>query len=634
VKKRVLVVEDDPGTRQLLSAILGEFGVEVYEAARDEEGFQRFLELGPDLLFIDVLLPRRGGLALLRRIRGVRGGKDVPVFVMSAVYRGADIRTEAVDQLGAIDFLKKPFQIEQVRERARQILAEVQPAGPEAVTPFAPTEILTRGSLAAVDFPMLLKDVAFHKTSGCLNLRWGRVKKVLFLQDGEITFALSNQMRETLGRYLLDHGLIGEEVYQDGIEQMLQTRTKLGEYLIARELIEPKDLFEAIRAHVVEKILEVFAWPEGDFRVSPYREPPAHLPGQPLEVHRMLWDGVRTRLSHERLTATLSPQADLNLLPNGDLFTLASEVPLEKEDLQFLRLLRRLRGHTLGEVLTEVRGETEVRFLYYLLLRGYLTLARGGDGVGVRGLDAADLERVRRSRHRLDAMRSRNYFQVLEVPLDVGDEKVRESYLHRAKDVHPDMLGPGDPPELQQIHSETFHVIQAAYEALKTDTRRREYLKFIQEGLEEEVSDGSQILEGESLFQQGRMALKRRAWDEAVEAFGKAFELNPDEGEYALQLGVAKLHQAASGREGALHEAEELLARSRTLMPASAEPYYRLGHLLALRGDLEGARTHLEAALSRSPHHVEASRELRLIRMRTEKKGGVLGGLFARKEKP
>ncbi|MBE0617616.1 MAG: response regulator, partial [Proteobacteria bacterium] len=206
MKKRVLLVEDDPGTRQLLAALLSEFDAEVYEAARDDEGFQRFLELGPDLLFIDVLLPRRGGLALLRRIRAARGGRDVPVFVMSAVYRGNDIRTEAVDELGALDFLKKPFQLDALRERLRDLLTDTAPPAPEAVTPFAPTEILTRGSLAAVDFPMLLKDVAFHKTTGCLNLRWGRVKKVIFLQDGEVTFVLSNQMRETLGRFLLDRG--------------------------------------------------------------------------------------------------------------------------------------------------------------------------------------------------------------------------------------------------------------------------------------------------------------------------------------------------------------------------------------------------------------------------------------------
>lgn len=634
MKKRVLVVEDDPGTRQLLAAILSEFDVEVHEESRDDQGFQRFLELGPDLVFIDVLLPRRGGLHLLRRIRGARGGKDVPVFVMSAVYRGADIRTEAVRDLGALDFLKKPFQLDALRERLGRLLADAQaPAEAEAVTPFAPSEILSRGSLSTVDFPLLLQDLAFHKTTGCLNLQWGRVKKVVFLQDGEIVFALSNQMRETLGRHLLDRGAVEEEAYREGIEVMLQTKKKLGEFLIARGLIDPKNLFDAVRENVTAKVMDVFAWEGGEFRVSPYQEPPARIPGQPLEAHRVLWEGVRFRVPFERLTATLAPRAELRLLPEGNLFDLAAEVCLEKDDVQFLRLLRRMRGYTLGEVLAEARGEAEVRFLYYLLVRGYLTLSRATAGDASWELDPADMERVRRARHRLDALRSRNYFQVLEVPLDATDEKVRESYLHRAKDVHPDMLGPQDPPELHRIHAETFHAIQAAYEALKTEPRRREYLKFIQEGIEEEVSDGSRILAAEGLFQQGRGLLRRRAWDEAAEAFRKALDANPEEGEYALHLGIARMHQAAAGRANALTEAAELLTRARSLMKDSAEPSYHLGHLLALQGDVEGAQVHLEAALAKSPNHVQALRELRLLRLRQGKKGGMLGALFGKKEK-
>jgi curved DNA-binding protein CbpA len=249
-------------------------------------------------------------------------------------------------------------------------------------------------------------------------------------------------------------------------------------------------------------------------------------------------------------------------------------------------------------------------------------------------LDSAELERIRRARRQLDRLKARNYFQVLELSLDTTDEKVRESYLHKVKDVHPDMLDARDPQELKQLHAETFRVVQAAYEALKTAPRRREYLKFIQEGIEEEVTDGSRILEAEALFQQGRIQLKRRAWDSATEAFQRALDLNPDEGEYALYLGMAKVRQAVAGNEGAISEAEDLLHRARMLLPSSPEPYYYLGRLSLVRGDQERAASYFESALARRPNHVEAIRELRLIKMRNEKKGGVLGTLLGRKDKP
>jgi curved DNA-binding protein CbpA len=269
-----------------------------------------------------------------------------------------------------------------------------------------------------------------------------------------------------------------------------------------------------------------------------------------------------------------------------------------------------------------VVGEGEARFLYYLLLRGYLCLTRG-EGVGSVGgeMDPADLERVRRARRRLDSLGARNYFQVLEVNLEASDGKVREAYLRKAKDVHPDMLGPHDPADLRRIHEETFRVVQTAYESLKTDARRRDYLRFIQEGIEKELSPGTRFLEAETLFQEGRALMKRQAWEAAAEAFRRALELNTDEGEYALHLGIAKMRLAGTGREGALAEAEELFQRALGLMPSSPEPSYRLGRIAALRGETEQAATLFQKALAKSPNHIESLRELRLIRLRTDKKG-------------
>jgi tetratricopeptide (TPR) repeat protein len=212
---------------------------------------------------------------------------------------------------------------------------------------------------------------------------------------------------------------------------------------------------------------------------------------------------------------------------------------------------------------------------------------------------------------------------------------VRETYLHKVKDVHPDMLGPADPAELKNIHGETFHLIQTAYDGLKTEPRRREYLKFIQEGLEEEVTDGSNILEAERYFQQGRIQMKRRDWGSATESFRQAYELNPEEGEYALYLGIAKMRQAVAGDHEVLPEAENLLQRARKLIPASPDPHYHLGRLSILRDDPERATSHFQSALARNPNHVEALREMRLLKMRAGKKGsGVIGALLGRREKP
>ena len=631
MNRRVLIVDDDAATCQLLAEVLTEFGVETIAASTDEDGYRRYLELGPDLIFIDVLRPRKGGIDLLRRIRSVRGGRDVPVFVMSAVYRGGDIRAQSVDELGALEFLKKPFQLGTLRQHLAQVLGNVEEEQ-DVVEPFPPVETLSRGNLGVVELPLLLKDLALHETSGCLKLRAGKVKKIIYIEDGAITFAVSNQLRETLGRHLLQTGKIDDQTYRAGLEVMRTSNRKMGEHLVESGALSAGDLTDAVRQNVLEKILEPFTWPDGDFQLAPPAQPPAVLPGQPFDALRVLWDGVRGPHPLDKIKQTLAGYKELYILPQRDLFELASEVPLEKEDLQFLRIVRRLRGQPLGQITAEAQGADEIRFLYYLLLRGYLALGRSGaQGNDGRTLDLTDRDRIRRARRRLDTLRSRNHFQVLGVSLETSDEQVRAAYLEHAKDSHPDMLAPSDPQELTKIYSEIFRAMQTAYEALKSEARRREYLRFLQEGIVEQTSDAAKILEAEERFQEGRQFLKQRAWSQAAEAFAAALEMNPDEGEYALDLGLARMRQA--GSDTSLTDAEALFQRAKELMPASPEPHYRLGRLAARSGDSGRADTFFRAALARDPNHVESLRELRLSKMRNDKtKGGVLGGLLGRKE--
>jgi CheY-like chemotaxis protein/curved DNA-binding protein CbpA len=634
MNRRVLIVDDDTATCQLLGEVLAEFRVETTTAATDEDGYRRYLELGPDLIFIDVLLPRKGGIDLLRRIRSVRGGRDVPVFVMSAVYRGGDIRAQSVDELGALDFLKKPFQLGTLRQRLEQVLGAGEEE-PEVLEPFPPVDTLSRGNLGVVELPLLLKDLAHHETSGCLKLRAGKVKKILYLQDGAITFAVSNQLRETMGRHLLQSGRIDDQIYRNALEAMRSSHRKMGEHLVEAGALSAAELGDAVRQNVLDKVLELFTWPDGDFQLGPPAQPPAVLPGQPFDTLRVLWDGVRGPHPLAKIKQTLAGYQEFYILPQRDLFELAAEIPLTKEDLQFLRIVRRLRGQPLGQITAEAQGADEIRFLYYLLLRGYLALGRsGGQGRNGRDLDVTDLDRIRRARRRLDTLRSRNHFQVLGVALDASDEQVRAAYLQQAKDSHPDLLAASDPQELVKIYSEIFRAMQAAYEALKSEGRRREYLRFLQEGIEEQPTDGAKILEAEERFQEGRQCLKRRDWSGAADAFAAALALNPDEGEYALDLGLARLRLAAgSGTSAGLADAEELFEKARELMPSSPEPHYRLGRLAAQRGDSQRAANLFQAALARDPNHVESLRELRLSKMRSQKgKGGVLGGLLGRKE--
>jgi tetratricopeptide (TPR) repeat protein len=188
--------------------------------------------------------------------------------------------------------------------------------------------------------------------------------------------------------------------------------------------------------------------------------------------------------------------------------------------------------------------------------------------------------------------------------------------------MHPDTLGPHEPAGLRQVYNDTFQRIRASYEAIKTENGRRQHLRSLEGKVEKKpVTSKADIMEAEAYFQEGKLLLKQRKWRASAAAFEKALALNPEEAEYTLGLGSARVHQAAAGRRELLSEAEDLLEQARKSMPGSPEPCYQLGRLESLRGDLDSAASHFENALQRDPNHWLAMRELRVMNMRARGKG-------------
>lgn len=111
----ILVVDDDEMTRELVSFALQAKGYNVIAAA---DGLQAIIKIGehkPDLAILDVMLPDLSGLELLNLFRIEFKMEKMPVILMSRL--GSPKLVLAADKLGAIDFLVKPFEMEQLLEK-------------------------------------------------------------------------------------------------------------------------------------------------------------------------------------------------------------------------------------------------------------------------------------------------------------------------------------------------------------------------------------------------------------------------------------------------------------------------------------------------------------------------------------
>lgn len=146
---RVLVVEDEESYRQALQSGLSAEGFEVELAADGFEGLRRFAARPPDLVLLDVLLPGMGGIEVCRRMRELA---PVPVIMVSAL----DAEPEVVQafELGAEDYVTKPFRLRELVARIQAVLRRVSPPELPAAAPAgrdAPAEVVLAGPVT-VDF--------------------------------------------------------------------------------------------------------------------------------------------------------------------------------------------------------------------------------------------------------------------------------------------------------------------------------------------------------------------------------------------------------------------------------------------------------------------------------------------------
>lgn len=121
LKSRILIVDDDPATTELLKALLAGESVEVItltDSARAEDAFHT---LNPDLVLLDLHMPEPDGLEILMRLHSVRGELGfVPIVVLTA--DGSKMARNSALVLGADEFLTKPLDRTEVLLRIRNLL--------------------------------------------------------------------------------------------------------------------------------------------------------------------------------------------------------------------------------------------------------------------------------------------------------------------------------------------------------------------------------------------------------------------------------------------------------------------------------------------------------------------------------
>jgi DNA-binding response OmpR family regulator len=169
-RTRVLLIDDDEKLNALLAEYLGRFNFSVRAVVRPEEGLRVLKADPPDIMILDVMLPEMDGFAVCRK---VRESSRVPIIMLTA--RG-DVMDRIVGlELGADDYLSKPFEPRELMARMQAVLRRSANIDPEDRVRVGPLEVNWTTSSASLNGALLPLTSAEFELLGLFVRNRGRV---------------------------------------------------------------------------------------------------------------------------------------------------------------------------------------------------------------------------------------------------------------------------------------------------------------------------------------------------------------------------------------------------------------------------------------------------------------------------
>lgn len=126
IKPQVLVVEDEPAQREILTYNLEKEGFAVRSAGNGDEALLMIAEAPPDLVILDWMMPRLSGIEVCRQLKSRNDTRHIPIIMLSA--RSEDVDTVRGLETGADDYVIKPYSVSELMARARTQLRRTQSA--------------------------------------------------------------------------------------------------------------------------------------------------------------------------------------------------------------------------------------------------------------------------------------------------------------------------------------------------------------------------------------------------------------------------------------------------------------------------------------------------------------------------
>lgn len=440
--------------------------------------------------------------------------------------------------------------------------------------------------------------------TGILEVRSGAIVKRIYIKNGDMIFAVSNQDEDRLGDILLKEGKINKVQYDHSVEEMKRAKQKQGTALVRFGYLKPQELVWAVMHQVEEIIISLFSIEHGTFEFKEGPLPTDETITLKLSAANLIYRGIKRIKSLSKLGSSLPPM-DAVLCFSSDPLKLFQNITLDKEGKTILSYVD--GKTTISNIISVSHLDDFEAFktIYALLSTGIIELRseKIPDEISVEEIIEEpeikmDAEVVDMIKEMYSKYKDLGYYGVLGVKQYTTTAEIKSAYYDAAKRFHPDRHFFLSSDDVKGKLSDIFAYITEAYTTLSNSEKRREYDRRLSLKPARKISNEDLAQER---FEEGKIEFAKYNIAQALEFFGQAAYLHSSMAKYHYYYGLAL------NKLGRLKEAARVIQRALKIEPSNADYLAEAGHIY-LKVDLPGrAKSAFEAALKISPSHKRAT---------------------------
>ena len=483
---------------------------------------------------------------------------------------------------------------------------------------------MTRGDLAEISFPVLLHAFAVHKRSVVLSIERRMLKKEIILENGVPVDCHSNLLQDTLGKFMVGRGDITEEQNQVSLSKAATAGLSVSEIMVKDGWVSASDLYKILQQNLGKKLLDCFAWRNGEFAVS------TNLPNveSPLKVRvpQLLLTGVTKLALQDEVERAMEAFGDKKLFLNPRAPFPLKEIRLGKDHQELVGLV------SLGKTIAELEAESGMprpKLLRLLFALAVISTIVPEEWLATERREAvldqdfvpsvestsaqppvsseappADLDRVRNELMEAYLLhRKQDAIDLLGIADEAGRDEIEAGYIAFAEKYAPWRFNHPGLESLQEKARDLFIAGGRAFGELTNPETRNSLIARRNSRLEQRLTSEeaanafaikSNLLDAETQFKKGMELLKAGRYSEAQEQLEYAHDFDPQNSVYRAELAHCKYRKEPEiERERSLEELRETVR----IDPECGLALYYLGMILGEAGNFDEAEPWLQRAI-------------------------------------